>query len=161
MSHELDFDDARLRQLLCATDEAAPLTNARADALARQVAARAAPWIALHAEAAAVRPGDGSLDALGQRIRARAAPTLAAYRRGVRRSPWMRVAIRWSRPALPLAIAAGLGAMMVLLRTPRPEESADAAETTSAYAAAGGSARATLAVMIPEAAIDDGSEVTP
>lgn len=157
MSHTHEFDDARLRALLRATDGAASLTGEREAALAARIVAQGAPWLALRADGVATRPNDGVLDALAERIAVRAWPTLAAYRRPVRRSAWMDVAVRWSRPALPLAIAAGIGAMMVLMRTPAPAD-ADGTDTNSTIAAMNGSNTVTLASMTPEAAIDGGAE---
>ncbi|MBI3790307.1 MAG: hypothetical protein HY275_05460 [Gemmatimonadetes bacterium] len=168
MKHDHELDDARLRALLRATDDATPLDSARADALAARIVAQGAGWLALQAEGAATRPDDAALDQLAQRIAFRARPTLARHARTRRtRAPWLEVAVRWSRPAVPIALAAGIGAMVILLRTPRTTDVADAtveavSDSTSAYAAVGGTARLTLAAMTPESAVNGGgAEVTP
>ena len=196
MTHLHDSDDAELRALLRATDDATPLTPEReAELLARimgghatlgsmlratdaavplsdadeaqlaaRIVAQGAGWLALRAEHAATQPTDTTLDALARRIKADAQPVLATYRRPLRRTTWVDVAVKWSRPALPLAIAAGIGAMMVLMRTPRPVESAvvaDTSDVSSAYDAIGVSERGTILTMTPEAAIGGSAEVTP
>jgi hypothetical protein len=196
MTHIHDSDDAELRALLRATDDATPLTPERetelfarimgghatlgsmlratddavplADAdeaqLAARIVAQGAGWLALQAEHVATRPTQETLDELARRIKADAQPLLATYRRPVRRTTWVDVAVKWSRPALPLAIAAGIGAMMVLMRTPRPVETAlvaDASDVSSAYDAVGASERGTVSTMTPEAAIGGSAEVTP
>ena len=196
MSHFHDSDDAELRALLRATDDATPLTPEREaellerimgghatlgsllratdDAvplaetdearLAARIVAQGAGWLALQAEHAASQPTDDTLDALARRIKTDAQPLLAKYRRPVRRTTWVDVAVKWSRPALPLAIAAGIGAMMVLMRTPRVVETAivaDASDVSSAYDAVGGTERGSVSTMTPEAAIGGSAEVTP
>ncbi len=156
--------DATLRSMLIATDDAQTLTDAGEEALAAKIVVQGAGWLALQAHGASTRPDDAALDALARRIKADAQPVLAGFRRPVRRTTWVDVAVRWSRPALPLAIAAGIGAMMVLVRTPRPVESAvlaDATDANSAYAAVGASARSGMATMTPEAAISGGTEANP
>ena len=156
--------DASLRAMLLETDDAITLTPAGEEAFAACIVAQGAGWLALHEHGAATRPDDAALDGLARRIKADAQPVLAGFRRPVRRTTWVDVAVRWSRPALPLAIAAGIGAMMVLVRTPRPVESAvvaDATDANSAYDAVGGSARLGMATMTPEAAISGGAEASP
>lgn len=155
---------ATLGALLRATDDAAPLTTEAESRLAARIVAQGAPWLALQAEHAATQPTDATLDALARRIKADAQPVLAKYRRPVRRTTWLDVAVKWSRPALPLAIAAGIGAMMVLMRTPRVTETAivaDASDVSSAYDAVGASDRGTVSTMTPESAIGGSTEVSP
>ncbi len=156
--------DATLRAMLRETDDALMLTRAGEDALASRIVVQGAGWLALHAQGAATRADDATLDTLARRVKADAQPVLAGYRRPVRRTTWVDVAARWSRPALPLAIAAGIGAMMVLMRTPRAVETAvvaDANDASSAYDAVGGMTRLTLAVQTPEGAVGAASEVSP
>jgi hypothetical protein len=138
---------------------AARPTDAALDRLAARITAQGAGHLALHAEGARTQPDDAALDALAERIAWRARPVLAQHARGARaRAPWVAVAARWSRPALPIAIAAGIGALAVLLNTPRTAVSAATvaeADVSSAYDVAGGTG-ATLAVATPEAAIGGG-----
>ncbi len=155
--------DDTVRAMLSATDTAHALTADQEAQLAARIASQGAGWLALRAQHAAETPADATLDLLAARIRADALPVLSRYRRPMRRSPWVTVAVRWSRPALPLAIAAGLGAMMVLMRTPRTADGpvTEAVDATSAYAAVGEPVRVSLASMTPEGAIGDGPEATP
>lgn len=59
-------------------------------------------------------PDPARLDALARRIAASAAPTLTARAR--RGDGLVAVASRWSRVAIPIAMAAGVGAIMVLMQ---------------------------------------------
>ena len=166
MTHLHDSDHNDLRAMLRAVDDAPPLSAAREEALHARILAQGAPWLALHATAASSRRSDADLEALRARIRAAATITLASYRRPARRrNPIVELAVRWSRPALPLALAAGIGATMVLLRTPRESDpvvtvAESVADVNTAYDAVGGSTR-TFAVSTPEAAIGGTAEATP
>lgn len=165
MTHLRDSDHDDLRAMLRAVDDAPPLSPSRDDALHARIMAQGAPWLALHAVGASSRPTDARLDALRARIRAAATITLAHYRRPARRHPIVELAVRWSRPALPLALAAGIGATMVLLRRPRESDpvvtvAESVADVNTTYDAVGGSTR-TFAISTPEAAISGTVEATP
>lgn len=162
MTRSSEFTDDELRALMRATDVVAPLSPAREAALHARIVAQGAPWLALQAEGAEARADAAQLDALATRIARASAPLLAHSRRAKRplprRATLVDIAVRWSRPAVPLAIAAGLGAMMVLARTPRPADVVVAAsdmssDVSSAYAAMDGNARAGFSETTPEAAV--------
>lgn len=74
----------------------------------------------LRAAAPSVTADPARAEALARRITASAAPALAARARGTAagdRDGVLAIASRWSRVAIPMAMAAGIGAIMLLTQS--------------------------------------------